>query len=497
MKPLRVVMVAAECLPFAQAGGLGDVLGALPAELEKRGVDVSVVIPRYRAIDLRKFGFQPYAIPRETAIHLGWEEMFYDVHVGTLPGSSVKVFLLGNDRFFDRDGIYVDPNTGRDYADQSDRWIFFNRAAIEFLKYEFPAADIIHCHDHQTALIPAYLRRFYRRDGVFTDTQSIYTIHNLGYQGLFPREVIGRAGFDDAEFYPTSPFEFYGAFNFMKLGIVYADLITTVSPTYAREIQESKEYGYGLEGVLRERSRDVVGILNGIDVNAWNSATDPLIPANYDKSNLTGKGHNKRALLHEFGLDDSGMESPLLAMISRIDVQKGFDLVVTILDSLLQEDVRFVLLGTGNKETEMYLRTVVDRHPGKAGIKFAFEPRLAHLTEAGADIFLMPSKYEPCGLNQMYSLRYGTVPIVRATGGLADTVQEFQPDTGEGDGFRFDDYDATAFRAAIARALEFWRNKPVWNKLIMNGMSKDFSWSRSAARYVELYTRFGKSTSVF
>ncbi len=497
LKPLRVVMVAAECLPFAQAGGLGDVIGALPVELEKLGINVAVVIPRYRVIDLHKFGFQPYNVARGTRIHLGWEEMFYDVHVATMAGSSVKVFLIGNDRFFNRDGIYVDPQTGRDFGDQSDRWIFFNRAAIEFLQNEFPDVDIIHCHDHQAALIPAYLRRFYRRNGVFAKTHSVYTIHNLGYQGLFPREVMSRAGFYDAEFYPTSPFEFYGAFNFMKVGIVHADLITTVSPTYAREIQESKEYGYGLEGVLRERSRDVVGILNGIDINAWNPATDPLIPSHYDTTNLTGKVENKRALLREFGLDDANVDWPVLAMISRIEAQKGFDLVVNILDDLLQRDLRFVMLGTGNKETEMYLQDVANRHPGKASIRFVFEPRLAHLTEAGSDIFLMPSKYEPCGLNQMYSLRYGTVPVVRATGGLADTVREFQPDGNDGVGFRFSDYDAHHFRSAVERALGLWPDRGSWKKLMVNGMSQDLSWSLSAAKYVELYTRFGKSTSVF
>src|SRR5689334_18382464 len=299
-KRLRVVMVAAECLPYAQAGGLGDVIGALPAELEKLGVDVTVIIPRYRVIDLERFGFRPYTVAAGNRVHMGWEELFYDVHTATMPDSGVKVFLLGTDRFFDRDGIYVDPNTGKDFADQADRWIFFNRAAMEFLQHEMPDADIIHCHDHQAALIPAYLRRFYRRQNVFADTRCVYTIHNLGYQGLFPREVMWRAGFSDAEFYPTSPFEFYGAFNFMKVGIVYADRITTVSPTYAREIQESREYGYGLEGVLRERSREVAGILNGIDVKLWNPATDTWIPGQYDTSDLSGKLQDKRALLREF-----------------------------------------------------------------------------------------------------------------------------------------------------------------------------------------------------
>jgi len=486
---MRVIMIAAECLPFAKAGGLGDVIGALPIQLEKLGVDVSICIPRYRTIDLDKFGFQPQAVPGETRVPIGSETFSYDLHVATLPGSSVKVFLIGNDHFFGRDGIYVDPYTGKDYPDQSDRWIFFDRAIMEFLQHQFPDADILHCHDQQTALIAAYLRKFYRRDNIFKTTGLVFTIHNLGYQGLFPREVMTRAGFNDAEFYPTSPFEFYGAFNFMKVGITYADLITTVSPTYGREIQGSREYGYGLEGVLRERSRDVAGILNGIDDRAWDPATDPLIPLNYNATNLAGKAEDRRALLSEFGLDPSRQDWPVLAMISRIDVQKGFDLLVTILDSLLAENLYFVLLGTGNKETEKYLRSVVDRHPGKGSIRFEFENRLAHLTEAGADIFLMPSKYEPCGLNQMYSLRYGTVPVVRATGGLADTVTEFDPATGEGTGFLFEDYDAAQFHAAVLRALALWPDKKSWARLMKNGMKQDFSWSRSAQKYISVYSR--------
>jgi starch synthase len=411
------------------------------------------------------------------------------VHVCTLPGSTVKVYLIGNDRFFDRDGIYFDPHSGRDFPDQSDRWIFFNRASMEFVRSEFPTVDIIHCHDHQAALIPAYLRKFYRTDKAFNNTGTVYTIHNLGYQGLFPRNVMWRAGFNEAEFYPTSPFEFYGSFNFMKVGIVYADLITTVSPTYAQEIQDNPEVGYGLEGVLRERSGDLLGILNGIDIKAWNPANDPLIPAAFDAANLRGKRVNKLALLREFGLDDSRLDLPLLAMISRIELQKGFDLVLSSLDHLLTKNISFVLLGTGNKDTERYLQTIGDRHRGKASIRFAFESRLAHLTEAGADIFLMPSKYEPCGLNQMYSLRYGTVPVVRATGGLRDTVSEYNASTREGTGFRFKDYTPEDFKAAVTRALSLCPNPLAWIRLMKNGMQQDFSWRRSAKAYAEVYQR--------
>jgi starch synthase len=492
MSKLHVVMTAAECVPFAKVGGLGDVIGALPQALEKLGIGVTVVIPRYSLIDLQAFGFEPYPAPDGGKVTVGFESIPYDVHRGRIPNSSVDVFLLGNDRFFDRPGIYVDKETGKDYPDQADRWIFFQRAVMEFFKSVSPVPDILHCHDYQTGLIPAYLRKIYRNEYSYARTRCVFTIHNLGYQGLFSREAMTRAGFDDAEFYPTSPFEFYGLMNFMKVGIIYSDLVTTVSPTYAREIQENREFGYGLEGVLRERSDSVLGILNGIDEELWNPGKDKLIPATYTATKLSGKLEDKKALIKKFGLDDSHLDWPLLAMISRIDVQKGFDLLVSILDYLLSKDLYFVLLGSGNKETEGYLRTIIERHAGKAGMRFEFDNGSAHITEAGSDIFLMPSKYEPCGLNQMYSLRYGTVPVVRKTGGLADTVQEYDPATGTGTGFVFNDYDPEQFKAAIDRALALWPNKRAWRRLIRNGMSQELGWTKSAQKYVEAYERLEK-----
>lgn len=478
-------MVAGEAVPFAKVGGLGDVIGALPQALEKLGVRVTVVIPRYRTVDLQKFGFEPVPAPGEGRVPLGFEYIAYDVHRAKAPGSDVEVLLMGNDRFFDREGIYLDAATGKDYPDQADRWIFFQRAVMEFYAHCSPAPAIIHCHDHQTGLIPGYLHRIYV--DALPNTRAVFTIHNMGYQGLFPRDVMMRTGFDDAEFYPASPFEFYGTFNFMKVGITYADLITTVSETYAREIQDRREFGYGLEGVLRERSRHLIGILNGIDDELWDPAMDRFIPSQYSASDLSGKLENKKALLRKFELNESHLDWPVIAMISRIDVQKGFDLVVGILDHLLFKDVYFVLLGSGNKETEGFLQTIVERHPGKAGIRFEFDNGSAHLVESGADILLMPSKYEPCGLNQMYSLRYGTVPIVRRTGGLADTVCEFDPATGEGNGFCFADYDTEQFKAAVDRALALWPDRDSWRRLMGNGMRQDFSWGRSAKKYLDAY----------
>jgi starch synthase len=489
MPPLHVVMAAPECVPFAKVGGLGDVMGALPRALEKLGVSVSVVIPRHRVIDLAKFGFESCPIPGTGSVPVGFENVPYDVHCGKLPGSSVNVFLLGNDRFFDRPGVYFDPATGHGYWDEGDRWVFFQRAVMEFFKNSSPAPDILHCHDHQTALLPAYLNKFYRSEHSFPRTRSIFTIHNMGYQGHFPREMMVRAGFHDSEFYYTSPFEFYGLMNFMKIGISFADLITTVSPTYAREIQERYEFGVGLEGLLRERSQHLIGILNGIDMQVWNPATDPLIAARYSTKDLSPKLKNKKAVLEKFGLNKARLDWPLLAMISRIDVQKGFDLLTGIFDYLLSKDLHFVLLGSGNKDIEGHLRWLIEQHPGKAGMRLEFDNNTAHLIEAGADMFLMPSRYEPCGLNQMYSLRYGTVPIVRSTGGLADTVQEFNPENRRGNGFIFAGYDPEHFKAAIDRALSIWPRNREWKRIMLNGMQQDFSWTQSAKKYLSAYQR--------
>jgi len=475
---MNIVMLAGECLPFAKVGGLADVLGALPRELEKLGFSVSVIIPTYGSIDRARFGFE--RVP-------GFDSALFEAYRSTFPGSSAPVFLIGNDQYFSRRGIYTDPETGWDFPDQADRWIFFQRASMDFISAALGPVDILHCHDHQAGLIPAYLERLYRGHAAFARTGSVFTIHNMGYQGVFPGDTMLRTGFDRSEFFPLSPFEFYGMLNFMKVGAVFAESVTTVSETYAWEIQQGPEFGYGLEGVVRSRIDPPIGILNGIDYNAWNPALDANLASPYSSDDLTGKRKNKEVLLRDLGMDAGRLDRPLLAMISRIDVQKGFDLVVAVLDDLLSQDISFVLLGSGNKETERQLSSVMAAHAGKAFYKTGYDDKLAHLIEAAADIFLMPSKYEPCGLNQMYSMRYGTVPVVRATGGLADTVQEFDPQTRQGTGFRFGPYDPIHFRDAIARALRVWDDRDLWGSLMRNGMQADFSWARSASRYAEVY----------
>jgi len=474
---MHIVMLAGEAAPLAKTGGLGDVLGSLPPELEKLGFKISVVIPRYRTIDLDRYGFERV---RE------FDSFPFDVHRSDQAGPNLITYLIGNDDFFGRDGIYVDPATGLDFSDQADRWIFFQRSAMEFVS-RLSRVDILHCHDHQVGLIPAYLQRMYRHIPTLSRAGTVFTIHNMGYQGVFPTATILRAGFNISDTYSMSPFEFYGQANFMKAAIVFSDTVTTVSETYAAEIQQSSEFGYGLEGVLRARPEPPIGILNGIDYEIWNPSRDPFLAAEFGVSDISGKRTNKEMLFREFGLDPASIEYPLLAMISRMDVQKGFDLAAAVLDELLSRDLCFVALGSGNKEIERELNSIVRRYPGRAGLRLGYDNELAHGIEAGSDIFLMPSKYEPCGLNQMYSMRYGTIPVVRATGGLADTVQEFNAATGQGTGFRFVRYDPAAFREAIDRALVCFTDRPAWERMMRNGMSADFSWSRSALRYAGVY----------
>ena len=478
---MRVVMIAGEAAPYAKVGGLADVIGALPPHLEGLGVAVSIIIPRYRSIDLQRHGFHPYPVS---------EHLNFDVQTSVLPKSSVRVFLIGINHYFDRDGIYLDSATGLDYSDQADRWIAFQRAALEFVRVALSPVDILHCHDHQAALIPGYLRKFYSGYPEFSRSRTVLTIHNMGYQGIFPPAAMTKSGFDVAEFVPGSPFEYYGQLNFMKVGIVFADLVSTVSPNYAKEIEESSELSFGLNGVLNDRRDSVLGILNGIDYDIWNPLVDHLIPARFSgrsEEALEGKAIDKRALLRAFGMDDVRMDKPLLSMLTRIDVQKGIDLVIGVLDELLARDLSCVLLGTGNRESENVLKEIAGRHPGRMGLRLEYDESLSHLVFAGADMFLMPSKYEPCGLTQLYSMRYGTVPVVRSTGGLADTVQDFDFDSGRGTGFCFSTYDSGAFKEAIFRAVRIWNNTMAWRTLMRNGMSSDFSWTRSAKQYLDAY----------
>ncbi len=482
---LTISMLSAELAPYAKVGGLGDVVADLARALARLGHRVLVFLPRYRAIDRELM--REFTVVHELKVPTAGQVMTGRVWHGRMLGTGVEAYLIDRPELYDRDGIYTDPATGDAFPDNPLRFIFYSRGAIETLRALRVQCDVVHAHDHQAGLAPAFLKTIYSEDSLLKNVASLFSIHNLGYQGIFERDVLGLAGFPPDSFFPLSPFEFWGKVNFMKTGILFADLVATVSERYAQEIQWTEEFGYGLEGVLRERQRDLIGIPNGIDVNAWDPRHDPYVPHPYSADDPAPKARNKAELMARLALPPERAARPLAAIVSRLVDQKGIDLVASAMPGLLARDLSLVLLGTGQKKYEDLFRDLARRHPDRVAVRIAFDEPLAHLIEAGADLFLMPSRYEPCGLNQMYSLRYGTVPVVRATGGLADTVAEYDPATGQGNGFVFTGYSAAEFLAAVDRALAALADPETRRRLLVNGMTADHSWEHSARRYVEAY----------
>lgn len=481
-KPLRVLFVTPEAVPFAKTGGLADVAGALPKFLKPLGCDITVVIPYYRMV--KKAGFSFELLGDELQVPMGSEILTAEIYRGRMD-QDVPVYFIGRDEFFDREYLYSTPKG--DYFDNAERFIFFSKAALTLSRHLGFSPEIIHHHEWQTGLIPAYLKSVYRNDPFFYRSADVFTIHNIAYQGLFKKEKFSLTDLPP-EMYNPEGIEFWERINFMKAGVVYADVINTVSCKYSEEIQ-TIEYGYGLEGILRKRGEDVFGILNGVDYQDWDPSRDPHLAARYDLSDLSGKRMCKRDLLKEFNLPASLENFPLLGVISRLADQKGFDLLAEIIDELFTLDMGFVLLGTGERKYHDLFNQVAAKYPGKAGIRITYDDRLAHKIEAGADIFLMPSKYEPCGLNQIYSLKYGTIPVVRATGGLDDTIVNYDPATRAGNGFKFSRYDASECLEKIKTAISFYYQPEHWRQLLRNAMTADFSWQRSAEAYLQLYRR--------
>jgi starch synthase len=471
----RILMAASEMTPYAHTGGLGDVIAALPRALHDAGASVHVVLPAYRTIDWEAAGAEPSGV-----VELRAGSIRREVRLRTARTGGLSVSFVEADDYFARDHLYGGPYG--DYADNAERFAFFSRAVLALAAHLEPAPDIIHCHDWQTALVPVFARAF--PDPRLAATATVFTIHNLGYQGIFPSSVWPLLDLDWSYFTPRT-LEFYGQVNFLKGGLVFADALTTVSRRYAEEIL-SPEYGHGLDGVLRER-RDVLrGIRNGIDVDAWNPARDPYIAATYDREQLDGKSRCKAALQESFGLR-AAPHTPLIGMVSRLADQKGFDILTAAIPELLRHDVQLAILGSGDGVYEERLTAEGRRAPDRLAIRIAFDTATSHQVEAGADAFLMPSRYEPCGLNQMYSMRYGTVPIVRATGGLDDTVDEFDATTGRGTGFKFAPYAPDALLGAVRRARETYHCPADWRRVMRAGMAGDFSWREPAARYAALY----------
>jgi starch synthase len=478
-RKLRILFVASEAVPFAKTGGLADVVGTLPYVLKDLGADVRVLMPYYGMV---KQGKIPTTLVAENLEgYLGGTPLAFDVR--TPASGDYPFYFVERDEFFERSQLYGTPRG--DYFDNLERFSFFCSTILPVCQNLDFQPDVIHCHDWQSSLVPVYLRHRWQEADILKQAKSVLTIHNLAYQGLFAKEKFPLLGLDWSLF-NIDGLEYYDRINLLKAGIVFADAITTVSIRYSEEIQ-TPELGDGLDGVLRTRAASLHGILNGVDYRDWSREKDKLIPATFSPGKLGGKAKNKAALMEAFNLDPKLEKAPILAMISRLADQKGFDLVAAVLPDLLAQDLMVVILGTGEETYHRWLAQEAPKYPGKLGVKIAFDNGLAHLMEAGADMFLMPSRYEPCGLNQMYSLKYGTIPVVRATGGLADTVEPADPATGEGTGFLFSDYTPEAFAKALNAALKAFKNQKQWRRLVQNAMAQDFSWERSASAYLNLY----------
>jgi starch synthase len=464
----RILMVASEAAPFVKTGGLADVLGSLPAALVERGDEVAVVLPRYRLI----YGVHSERIWYDMPLSVG--PHFFRVAIDQVIRNGVRYLMVDCPPLYDRAGIYDDWGWG--YGDNHLRYALLCQAAIGISRGIF-RPDVFHGHDWQAGLLPTYLKNNLSGDPTFFGTKTVFTIHNLGYQGTFDKHKFGDLGLDWSVFH-SDGLEFWDQINLLKAGIVYSDAVTTVSPTYAREIQ-TPEFGFSMDPLLRSRAYKLTGILNGIDYNEWNPETDPHLPAHYSSKDLGGKAVCKRALLDHFNLPPD-MDRPLLGIVSRFADQKGFDIFADISGWLAQQDVAVAVLGSGEPRFEEMFNFFARVHPDRFGVHIGYDNALAHRIEAGCDMFLMPSRYEPCGLNQMYSLRYGTPPIVRSTGGLADTVNH-------DNGFLFYGYAPSAFADTITYATECFRDRAAWTKRQRNGMSMDLSWGASAAEYQRLY----------
>ena len=472
---MKILFVSSEGLPYSKTGGLADVVEALPKALVAVGHEVAVLLPRYHGNKITSTIIYSVTIP------LGDTLRFPTLAEGQSV-EGVRYFFVDDPAYFDREQLYGDKSG--DYPDNAERFAEFSRAAIEFTKRVW-LPDVIHCHDWQSALVPVLLRSQHATDPVVRSLPVVFTIHNLGYQGLFPQTVMRKIGLPD-NLFTMDALEYYGKVNYLKGGLLFADYLTTVSRRYAKEIQ-TPEFGLGLEGVIRHRSERLVGILNGVDYSVWSPEADTFIAQNYSAHNLDGKKACKKNLLEVFKLPAENMERPLIGIISRFADQKGFDLIAEVAGDLMKENIALVALGTGQPEYEKLFKELGDKYSARVGVKIGFDNALAHKIEAGADMFLMPSRYEPCGLNQIYSLRYGTVPIVRATGGLDDTIENFDAKTQQGTGFKLEDYTGKALLRSVRAALKAYRDPKSWQALQTNGMAKDFSWKASAASYVTLY----------
>ena len=481
---MKIAFVSSEILPFAKTGGLADVSGVLPRVLAQSGIEVTAFIPLYSQINKAKHNIRKIENIEPITLLYESEKFLIDLYTAKIPDSNVDTVFIDCPELYDRPTLYtLEPDEGK-------RFGLFNRAVMEAIIKLDLSLDIIHCNDWQTGLIPYLLKENYAGESVFKNTSSVFTIHNIAYQGIFSIDLIRGLSLNESYNYPMGPLEYFGKINFLKAGLVFADVITTVSETYSKEIL-TEEFGAGMEGILKERKNRLHGILNGVDYNEWDPSKDKLIAKTFSVKNLSGKHENKIKLLEKAGFHNSE-NIPLIGIVSRMVEQKGTEIFIEIVDELMKHEMRFVVLGSGTKEYEQMYLSISKKYPDKFYIEFGYDNQLAHLIEAGSDIFLMPSRYEPCGLNQIYSLKYGTVPIVRFTGGLADTVHDSELLGENGDtwtGFIFREFSGSALLETILRAIDTYNDKTLWEKIMINGMEKDYSWERSAQKYIDIYKK--------
>lgn len=480
-KNLRVLFLASEVMPFVKSGGLADVAGSLPLALKKNGVDVRLVIPYYQAVKIKNP--KSRLLIKDIEIPLGKEKLKAGIYKTSLK-KNIPVYLVDREDLYDRPNLYGD--SSGDYYDNIERFSFFAHAALITAERLNFRPDVIHCHDWQAGLVPALLKGPYSKVENFLYSSSVFTIHNLGYQGIFPADKLSVTGLDSSEFFHPEAMEYWGNISLLKSGIVFADSVTTVSPSYSMEIQTG-EYGMGMEGVLRKRRESLHGILNGVDYNSWNPGKDTYIAGNYSRSRMEGKIKCKEDLIREMKLNPSLIDRPLIGIVSRLDKQKGLDLLTGTLKRILKLNAGLVILGGGDPRLEKAIKSAASRNMGIMGVAFGYNEQLSHKIIAGSDIFLIPSRYEPCGLTQMYALKYGSVPVVRAVGGLNDTIVQFDEKSEEGNGFKFSNYDRRELYQAIKQAVSLYDNSKVWNNLRLQGMKANFSWNRSAELYREIY----------
>ena len=478
---MRILIVSPEANPFARSGALAEVIYGLSKALSQMGHQVTVVLPFYRQVKESNVNFT--TVGKSLSIPLSFKTLTAEIYTARI-NPELDFYFIGQDNFYDRDGLYGTPFG--DYQDNAERFIFFSRAVPELLNTLELQFDVCNCHEWQTAMVPVYFRSLYQNSPFCKNLATVFTVHNVGYQGIFWHYDMALTGLG-WEYFTPKVLEFYGKINLEKGGLVTADIINTVSRQYRQEIL-TPEFGFGLEGVFQERASDLFGILNGVDYENWNPAHDKYLPATYDIKNPRGKNACKLELINHFGLKIS-LEHPLLGMTTRLTERKGLDLVQAIMPSLVADNIGFVLQGTGEERYQYAFAELRNRHPDLVGVEIGYSEELAHKIIAGADIFLMPSRYEPCGLDQLYCLRYGTIPVVRAVGGLEETIIEYNPDSGQGTGFKFSTFNPEELLAAIKRALSLFRNPSAWEGVRQQAMQQEFSWQRAAAQYQELYEK--------